>query len=190
MHAFSIVESHWKTRLFWLVTLSLLATQSAVSYAQNTASGPDIMVYKTVAGTKLTAHVFRPAETNIGRPRPAIVLFHGGGWSIGSPEWVYDAAKRYASFGAVTVATEYRLADKNTLITPIEALEDARDVALGATTRFGTGYRSRPRRGVWNLFGWSLGSLVSLLRRRRQKPNQRSSECCLAHLAGCWHGSQ
>ena len=115
------------TRL-WPILLLFLAVHSTVSYGQQPASSPEIMVYKTVAGTKLTAHVFRPAETSIGRARPAIVLFHGGAWSMGSPDWVYDAAKRYASFGALTVAAEYRLSDKNTLITPIEALEDSRDV--------------------------------------------------------------
>ena len=117
-----------KIARLWLVVLLSFAVQATVSYAQQPASGPEIMVYKTVAGTKLTAHVFRPAEASTGRPRPAIVLFHGGAWSMGSPDWVYDAAKRYASFGSVTVAAQYRLSDKNTLITPIEALEDARDV--------------------------------------------------------------
>ncbi len=112
----------------WLVILLFLAVHATVSLAQQPVSGPEIVVYKTVAGTKLTAHVFRPAENSPGGARPAIVLFHGGAWSMGSPDWVYDAAKRYASFGAVTVAAEYRLSDKNTLITPIEALEDARDV--------------------------------------------------------------
>jgi acetyl esterase/lipase len=111
-----------------LFLLLFLAIHSTVSYGQQLASGPEIMVYKTVAGAKLTAHVFRPAESSFSRARPAIVLFHGGAWSMGAPDWVYNAAKRYASFGAVTVAAEYRLSDKNTLITPIEALEDARDV--------------------------------------------------------------
>ena len=81
-----------------------------------------------MADVQLTAHVFRPPETGNRGARPAIVLFHGGGWAAGSPEWVYDAAKRYASFGAIAVAAEYRLSHKNTLVTPIEALEDARDV--------------------------------------------------------------
>ncbi len=85
------------------------------------------MVYKTAADEKLTVHVFRPEGDGTVRIRPAIILFHGGGFVAGSPEWVYDSAKRYASFGAVAVAAEYRLSSKDTLITPIEALEDARD---------------------------------------------------------------
>jgi acetyl esterase len=90
-------------------------------------SGPDIRVYKTVGTTNLTAHLFRPAGSDPLTPRPAIVLFHGGGWSAGSPEWVYDAAKRYAGYGAVAVAAEYRLSDQKT-ITPLDAVADARDI--------------------------------------------------------------
>jgi acetyl esterase/lipase len=102
-----------------LKLFTLLAAALAVS-------GPQIEVYKTVGGTKLTAHVFRPVGASSHR-RPAVVLFHGGGWAAGSPEWVYDAAKRYASYGAVAVAAEYRLSDQKT-VTPLDAMTDARDI--------------------------------------------------------------
>jgi acetyl esterase/lipase len=114
--------------IVWLSLLILSSSSAGTVRPQVAVSGPEDVVYKTVAGTKLIAHVFRPSGTGRNQARPAIVLFHGGGWAIGSPDWVYDAAKRYASCGAVTVAAQYRLSDKNTLITPIEALEDARDV--------------------------------------------------------------
>ncbi|HLK20241.1 MAG TPA: alpha/beta hydrolase [Bryobacteraceae bacterium] len=91
-------------------------------------TGPDIRIYKTVGTTRLTAHIFRP-QSNGATARPAIVLFHGGGWVAGSPEWVYDAAKRYVVYGAVAVAAEYRLSDQKT-ITPLDAMEDARDIML------------------------------------------------------------
>lgn len=102
----------------------LLAASAGLACPQ--ISGPDVRVYKTVGTTKLTAHLFRPA----GDPRtsrPAIVLFHGGGWTAGSPEWVYDAAKRFAGYGAVALAAEYRLSDQKT-ITPLDAIADARDL--------------------------------------------------------------
>lgn len=116
------------TGLLLSLALMALAVFPATSLAQGPVAGPEIMVYKSVGGSNLTAHVFRPDGTGTSAARPAIVLFHGGGWAAGSPDWVYDSAKRYASFGAVTVAAEYRLSDSQTLITPIEALEDARDV--------------------------------------------------------------
>jgi acetyl esterase/lipase len=104
--------------------LLLLAATAALACAQIT--GPDVRIYKSVGTTNLTAHVFRP-EVSDRTARPAIVLFHGGGWVAGSPEWVYDAAKRYAGYGAVAVAAEYRLSDQKT-ITPLDAMDDARDL--------------------------------------------------------------
>jgi acetyl esterase/lipase len=66
--------------------LLLIAATAMLGHAQ--VSGPDIRVYKTV-----TAHLFRLAGSDSVTTHPPIVLFHGGGWSAGSPEWVYDAAK-------------------------------------------------------------------------------------------------
>jgi acetyl esterase len=105
--------------------LMFLVAMAVLGRAQ--VSGPEIRVYKTVGATNLTAHVFRPVASDQPTARPAIVLFHGGGWAAGSPEWVYDAAKRYAGNGAVAVAVEYRLSDQKT-ITPLDAMADARDV--------------------------------------------------------------
>jgi acetyl esterase len=106
-------------QLFFLVATAVLA------HAQ--ISGPDVRVYKTAGTTNLTAHIFRPSGSNPQSARPAIVLLHGGGWVAGSPEWVYDAAKRYAGYGAVAVAAEYRLSDQKT-VTPLDAMADARDI--------------------------------------------------------------
>lgn len=93
--------------------------------------GPDIRVYKTIGATKLTVHVFHTSQTKSGKRAPAILLFHGGGWVAGSPEWVYEAAQRYAKYGAVAIAVEYRLCDQK-IVTPLDSLADARD-ALGWT---------------------------------------------------------
>jgi acetyl esterase len=104
--------------------LFLLAATAVLAQAQ--VSGPDIKIYKKVGTTNLNAHIFRPQGSDR-TARPAIVLFHGGGWVAGSPEWVYDAAKRYAGYGAVAVAAEYRLSDQKT-ITPLDAMADAHDI--------------------------------------------------------------
>ena len=71
-----------RTRLALLTTLAVFCTGS---FAQEPVLGPEIMVYKTVAATNLTAHVFRPPSAPRQGVRPAIVLFHGGGWAAGSP---------------------------------------------------------------------------------------------------------
>jgi acetyl esterase len=105
----------------------LLFCRSGNAQAAAGPASPDIRVYKTVGAAKLTAHVFHPFQASDGKRAPAILLFHGGGWVAGSPEWVYEAAERYARHGAVAIAVEYRLSDQKT-VTPLDSLADARDI--------------------------------------------------------------
>lgn len=55
-------------------------------------------------------------------PVPAILLFHGGGWVAGEPDWVFASARRFADQGMVAVSVQYRLASRQ--VTPIDALSD------------------------------------------------------------------
>ena len=98
-------------------------------FVLTSAAAQDIRVFKTIGGTKLTAHIFQPQRSAKQEPRAAIVIFHGGGWVAGSPEWVYYEAKHYAAQGIVAIAAEYRLSDEKE-ITPLEAMEDARDLIV------------------------------------------------------------
>jgi acetyl esterase/lipase len=75
-----------------------------------------------VDGRDLAALVFSPDGAKSSRA-PAILLFHGGGWVAGQPEWTFEAARRFEQLGLVAVAIEYRLSVGN--VTPIEALADA-----------------------------------------------------------------
>ncbi|HEU4386371.1 MAG TPA: alpha/beta fold hydrolase, partial [Blastocatellia bacterium] len=68
--------------------------------------------------------VFLPAGS--GKKRTAVVLFHGGGFVSGSPEWTDGPARDYATHGAVALSVQYRLANR-TSVTPVEQVEDARD---------------------------------------------------------------
>lgn len=83
---------------------------------------PATRVYRVVGGDSLRVHVFRPAGA-AGDSIHAILLFHGGGWSAGSPEWTFAAARRFADSGLVAVAVQYRLSAGD--VTPIDALADA-----------------------------------------------------------------
>lgn len=105
------------------LSLAFLAT----AMAQGNGLQPQIRTYKTVGSTELKAHVFLPAGSATGKTRAAIILLHGGGWNSGSPEWVYDDAKHYASLGMVAIAGEYRLSDQKS-VTPLEAMSDVRDL--------------------------------------------------------------
>ena len=68
------------------------------------------LVYKTVADMELTAEVHAPDEP-ADAPRPAIVFFHGGGWSGGTPQQFAAHADWLAAHGAVGVLIQYRLVD-------------------------------------------------------------------------------
>ncbi|WP_202845215.1 alpha/beta hydrolase [Luteimonas saliphila] len=57
--------------------------------------------------------------------RPAVVLFHGGGWSEGEASWMDAIAKQYATLGFVAVSVEYRLSRDG--VTPFDAVADARN---------------------------------------------------------------
>jgi acetyl esterase len=84
-------------------------------------------VYATKGGRGLRAFVFRPAPGPRDGSRSAIVVFHGGGWVGGSPENTFDRGQHFATIGMVAISAEYRLSDQKT-ITPLEAMEDARDI--------------------------------------------------------------
>ena len=112
-----------------IVLLGFLICMS--NYAQETRNviGPIEYVFDSSQGTDLKAFIFMPDELSFESKYPAIVIFHGGGWSIGEPSWAFGLAKKYASKGLVAVAAQYRLSDKE-IITPLDAMEDARNVIL------------------------------------------------------------
>lgn len=80
-------------------------------------------VYRTIGGVSLHAYVFLPSRGGTSDTTSAILLFHGGGWSAGAPEWTFAAARRFADSGLVAVAIQYRLSAGD--VTPVDALADA-----------------------------------------------------------------
>lgn len=90
------------------------------------------MTYKKVDGRDLTVDVFYSTDEHNNADKPAIALFHGGGWVFGSPEEFYTTCERFASKGFVTFSFQYRLSinDDGSYphpeITPIESVKDAR----------------------------------------------------------------
>jgi acetyl esterase/lipase len=112
-----------------LAIIFILASAGILSAQTMPGSGdalqqPRPYIYREIDGKKLTAFVFMPLGRDIGKQTSAILLFHGGGWDSGSAEWVFEAARRFASLGMVSVAVDYRLSEGKT--TPIEALDDTR----------------------------------------------------------------
>lgn len=74
-------------------------------------------------GARIAARMLTPSGA--AAARPAVVLFHGGGWSEGEASWMDGVAEQYAQLGFVTMSVEYRLSkDGNT---PFDAVADARN---------------------------------------------------------------
>jgi acetyl esterase len=86
-----------------------------------------VKTYKTVNGFILKAHIFYPENMVKGERRPAIVIFHGGGWNGGNPSWAFEKTKHYRDLGMIAIAAQYRLSNRED-ITAIEAMSDARDL--------------------------------------------------------------
>jgi len=107
-----------------LTTLALAGFLAAfcLPAPDQAAQQPRSYIYREIDGRKLQAYVFFPEGEGVRKQTPAILLFHGGGWSAGSAEWSFEAARRFAALGLVAISVEYRLSEGN--ITPIEALAD------------------------------------------------------------------
>ena len=104
-----------------LIALLALSVQNGTTQAP--PPGPaESLVYREVAGRPLHLYLFRPPEQKARKPRNVILLFHGGGWSAGAPDWTYSAARQFAEWGLVAIPVEYRLAEGD--LTPIDALKD------------------------------------------------------------------
>lgn len=109
---------------FATLVLVVIAGCVALGAVDASAQDPPAQTYRTVNGAALKAFVFPPAEKPAG-PAPAILMFHGGGWVAGAPDWVFVSAKRFAALGYVAIPIEYRLSSDT--ITPIDAFADVCD---------------------------------------------------------------
>jgi acetyl esterase/lipase len=114
----------------FLATLFIASVLNSKALAADSVAvvGPSEFLYATVDSTALRVCLFELAEDSHGRrARPAIVVFHGGGWVAGEPEWAFGRTRHFASKGMVAAAAQYRLSDQKT-VTPLEAMADARAV--------------------------------------------------------------
>jgi acetyl esterase len=83
-------------------------------------------VYKTVDGRALRIYFDKPADWKASDRRPAIVFFHGGGWTGGTPAQFARQAKHLAARGMVAFSVSYRFASKENTAPPIDCIQDAK----------------------------------------------------------------
>ena len=119
-----------KMRLHVLL-LSTLAVNVCLSGGALAQTGnaedahPDAYTYERVGGKEMKVYVFEPPRSDYGKPRAAMLVFHGGAWNHGSAEWTYGQARYFTSLGMVGISVDYRLANGDS-VTPFDAAEDAR----------------------------------------------------------------
>lgn len=92
--------------------------------ASAASSGAESLSIEGGAGQPLSLLLYRPAS-KVKASGGAIVLFHGGGWTVGEARWIEPAAKLMADAGLLAVSVEYRLADQAGT-TPYDSVADAR----------------------------------------------------------------
>ena len=109
---------------FWTLALTVVAIPAR---AAESAPAPTEFVYKQIGDIALKVAVFRPPAAFAGL-RPAVAVFHGGGWNLGDPKWNYGDAQRMAAAGCVGIGVQYRLSSPDRdAVTPLDAIADARD---------------------------------------------------------------
>lgn len=112
-----------------------------------------VKIFKSVEGYKLEAHIFYPDSIKKDEKKPAIVIFHGGGFVLGNPSWAFANARRYADKGMIAVSAQYRLSNFRD-ITPLDAIQDAKDLMIWLRTNADSLKVIKDKIAV---SGWSVG---------------------------------
>jgi len=92
-------------------------------------------IYKHVEDRELKLYVTKPADWKQSDSRPAIVFFHGGGWTGGSPGQFTEHSKYLVTRGMVCVQVQYRLLDRKKSDPPITCCRDAKSAMRWVRSR-------------------------------------------------------
>jgi len=129
--------------IFMSLALTGVLTAQSVPVPADATQQPREFVYREIDGQKLKAFMFVPPGGIPGGQTSAVLLFHGGAWTMGSADWTFEAARRFAALGMVAVSVDYRLSRGS--ITPIEAVDDVR-AAFRWVRRHATEFHIDPKR--------------------------------------------
>ena len=83
------------------------------------------LTYRQVEGDDLVMAVFEPPGGHGGEPRPTLLFFHGGGWTMGHRAMLYPQASALADQGWLTLSAAYRTHGSHETNAHV-ALDDAR----------------------------------------------------------------
>jgi acetyl esterase/lipase len=157
---FSFARMKMRLHFLLLSTLAMNVCLSSCALAQPQSAGdaqPDAYTYKRVDGKELKAYVFEPPHSEYGKPRAAMLVFHGGAWDHGSAQWTFGQARYFTSLGMVGISVDYRLANGDSA-TPFDTAEDARAAVRWARSQAEL-LNSDPKR--IGAYGESAGGLLA-----------------------------
>lgn len=110
-----------------LVCLASSANADLVPAEKSKIEGTEQYSYRTVEDRQLSVFVTRPADQDSTKTTPAIVFFHGGGWTGGQPGQFTKHAKYFAARGLVCFQVQYRLLSKKQKDeSPLNCIQDVR----------------------------------------------------------------
>ena len=148
------IHVNWSRLCVLFLVLLSLPSADVPAEESHPVGEPAAHVFKTPGGVELKAYVFSPPPRKGSEQRPAIVVFHGGGWAMGEPAWAFSRARHFAERGMVAVAVQYRLSDQKS-VTPVEAMSDAR-AAIRWIRSEARSLGVDPKRIA--AYGWSAGA--------------------------------
>ncbi|HSH95761.1 MAG TPA: alpha/beta hydrolase [Roseimicrobium sp.] len=114
-----------KTGLSLLLVLSMAVAASAAD-AASTNAAPILRIYKKFGDRELKLFVVNPSGWTAEDTRPAMVFFHGGGWTSGGPTQFDKHSEYLATRGLVCIQVQYRLIEKGEKGPPINCVQDAK----------------------------------------------------------------
>ena len=83
--------------------------------------------YKKVDGKELKLDVFLPeGYEESEKDHPAYVVFHGGSWNAGEPNWHHPDCAYWSRRGMIAVSVDYRLRDRDQVEVPLTCVKDAK----------------------------------------------------------------
>lgn len=109
-----------------LASLASSANADLIPVAESKIEGTEQYEYRTVEDLRLSVFVTRPTDKDSTKTSPAIVFFHGGGWTGGQPGQFTKHAKYFAARGLVCFQVQYRLLPRKKNESPFNCIQDVR----------------------------------------------------------------
>jgi acetyl esterase/lipase len=110
-----------------LAAVLLVGAVGALESPARAADQIDTQTFKKVGDRELKVRIQKPADAKPDESRPAIVLFHGGGWVGGAPKQFDEQCRYLITRGIVCIQPAYRLLSREDAKQPPDiCIQDAK----------------------------------------------------------------